>query len=163
MAVTWEKLAFEDDVITKDLIGATGDIIYGSAANTPAILVAGSNGQLLTLAGGVPSWAAAGVPGVHASTHQNGGADEISVAGLSGLLAGDQHVLDAEVTIVIEATPLNDLAAADGAVGCGGQQLQDGVVHQVANSTALNGLTPVVGKIAMQTDTLAPYICTSAA
>jgi len=33
----------------------------------------------------------------HAATHQNGGADEISVAGLSGLLADDQHVLDAEV------------------------------------------------------------------
>lgn len=35
--------------------------------------------------------------GIHASNHQNGGSDEISVAGLSGLLANDQHVLDAEV------------------------------------------------------------------
>jgi len=34
---------------------------------------------------------------VHAARHQNGGADEISVAGLSGLLADDQHVIDAEV------------------------------------------------------------------
>ena len=36
-------------------------------------------------------------PDAHASRHQNGGADEISVQGLSGLLADDQHVLDAEV------------------------------------------------------------------
>lgn len=35
--------------------------------------------------------------GNHASKHQDGGVDEISVAGLSGLLADDQHVLDAEV------------------------------------------------------------------
>ncbi len=40
---------------------------------------------------------------VHAARHQNGGADEISVAGLSGLLADDQHVLDAEVLLVAAA------------------------------------------------------------
>lgn len=31
-----------------------------------------------------------GLPGAHASTHENGGADEVSVAGLSGLLADPQ-------------------------------------------------------------------------
>jgi hypothetical protein len=40
---------------------ATGDILYSSASNTLAKLAAGSNGQLLTLAGGVPTWAAAPV------------------------------------------------------------------------------------------------------
>lgn len=44
-----------------------------------------------------------GPPGAHASRHENGGADEISVAGLSGLLADDQHVLDAEVLAVAAA------------------------------------------------------------
>jgi len=34
----------------------------------------------------------------HKTHHQDGGADEISVAALSGLLADDQHVLDGEVT-----------------------------------------------------------------
>lgn len=37
---------------------ATGDIIYASASNTLAKLTAGSNTQVLTLAGGVPTWAA---------------------------------------------------------------------------------------------------------
>jgi len=41
--------------------------------------------------------------GAHASTHQNGQTDEISVTGLSGLLADDQHVLDDEVTAVAVA------------------------------------------------------------
>lgn len=43
-------------------------------------------------------WVDIGVP--HKVSHQNGGDDEISVAGLSGTLADDQHVLDAEVQAV---------------------------------------------------------------
>ena len=35
-------------------------------------------------------------PKAHKASHQNDGADEVSVAGLSGLLADDQHVIDAE-------------------------------------------------------------------
>jgi len=42
--------------------------------------------------------------GLHSTTHENGGTDEIDVTGLSGLLADDQHVLDAEVLAV--AAPL---------------------------------------------------------
>jgi hypothetical protein len=37
----------------------TGDILYASGANTLAKLTAGSDGEVLTLASGVPSWAAA--------------------------------------------------------------------------------------------------------
>ena len=37
---------------------ATGDIIYASASNTLSKLTAGSDGNVLTLASGVPSWAA---------------------------------------------------------------------------------------------------------
>ena len=39
----------------------------------------------------------------HKTSHQDAGGDEISVTGLSGLLADDQHVLDAEVTAVAVA------------------------------------------------------------
>ena len=39
---------------------------------------------------GTIEWSAAGAPGAHAATHQNGGGDEISVAGLSGELADNQ-------------------------------------------------------------------------
>jgi hypothetical protein len=49
----------------------TGDIIYASAANTPARLGIGSSGQVLTVASGVPSWATASSPsyvGVRAIT-----------------------------------------------------------------------------------------------
>lgn len=36
-------------------------------------------------------------PNSHNTSHQNNGFDELNVAGLSGLLADDQHVLDSEV------------------------------------------------------------------
>jgi len=46
---------------------ATGDILYASATNTLSKLTAGTNGYVLTLASGVPTWAAAsgggGTPG----------------------------------------------------------------------------------------------------
>lgn len=39
---------------------ATGDILFASATNTLSKLAAGTNGYVLTLAGGVPTWAAGG-------------------------------------------------------------------------------------------------------
>jgi len=49
--------------IGKDVITTAGDILYASAANTPARLGIGSSGQVLTVASGVPSWAAAAAGG----------------------------------------------------------------------------------------------------
>lgn len=40
-------------------MSAAGDIIYGGASGTPTRLAKGSDGHVLTLASGVPSWAAA--------------------------------------------------------------------------------------------------------
>jgi hypothetical protein len=47
-----------DAKIAKTLTTTTGDIIYASGANTPARLGIGSSAQVLTVASGVPSWAA---------------------------------------------------------------------------------------------------------
>jgi len=43
--------------ITASTLTTTGDIIYASAANTPARLGVGATSQVLTVAGGVPTWA----------------------------------------------------------------------------------------------------------
>jgi hypothetical protein len=45
-------------VINNTLTSTTGDIIYASGANTPARLGIGSTGNVLTVASGIPSWAA---------------------------------------------------------------------------------------------------------
>ena len=47
-----------DAKIAKTLTTTTGDIIYASGANTPARLGIGSAADVLTVAGGIPSWAA---------------------------------------------------------------------------------------------------------
>jgi hypothetical protein len=44
--------------------GAAGSLPYQSALNATTFLAAGTNGQILTLAGGVPTWANAGSSGV---------------------------------------------------------------------------------------------------
>lgn len=46
--------------IPKTLLTTTGDIMYASDASTPARLAIGSTGQVLTVAAGVPAWAASG-------------------------------------------------------------------------------------------------------
>ncbi len=47
---------------------AAGDLIYASAINTLSKLAAGSNGDVLTLAGGVPSWSAPAGGGITIGT-----------------------------------------------------------------------------------------------
>ena len=49
---------------------ATGDIIYASATNTLSKLTAGTNGYVLTLASGVPTWAASSGGGGSSSSAQ---------------------------------------------------------------------------------------------
>ena len=46
-----------DGKISKSLTTTTGDIIYASGANTPARLGIGTSNQVLTVSGGVPTWA----------------------------------------------------------------------------------------------------------
>lgn len=86
MAVTWKKLAYEDDVITKALLTTKGDILYASAANTPARLGIGTDNHVLTVATDVPNWEAPAAPGAHKDTHDpEDGADPLDTAAPSEL------------------------------------------------------------------------------
>jgi len=55
---TTGTVALLSQVINNTLTSTTGDIIYASGSNTPARLGIGSTGQVLTVAGGVPTWSA---------------------------------------------------------------------------------------------------------
>ena len=60
----------------QSVMTATGDILYASGANTLAKLAIGSDTEVLTLASGVPSWAApttGDITGVTAGTGLSGG------------------------------------------------------------------------------------------
>lgn len=53
---TEDGTSLADKYIAKSLTSAKGDMIYASAANTPARLAIGSNGQFLSIANGIPKW-----------------------------------------------------------------------------------------------------------
>lgn len=65
MAVTWKKLAYEADVITKALLTGKGDIIYASSIGVPAALPIGTDDFILRVATDIPAWEAIGAPGAH--------------------------------------------------------------------------------------------------
>lgn len=54
---TYSQTVANGKFINNTLTTTTGDIIYASAANTPARLGIGSTDQVLTVSGGIPSWA----------------------------------------------------------------------------------------------------------
>lgn len=63
MDFTW--VAQDDsNAIQNALLTTTGDTIYASGASTPARLGIGTTGQVLTVAGGVPTWATASSGGM---------------------------------------------------------------------------------------------------
>ena len=67
----------------------TGDTSYSSSGSTPARLGIGSTGQVLTVAGGVPTWATAGGGGANWSLLNSGGtalsgSSTVTVSGISG-------------------------------------------------------------------------------
>jgi hypothetical protein len=56
-AVDTQMKTNADAATQKATLTTTGDIYYASSASTPARLGVGSTGQVLTVAGGVPTWA----------------------------------------------------------------------------------------------------------
>lgn len=56
MAVTFKKLAYEEDIIAKNILEAEGDIIYASASSTPTRLPVGVDNYVLTVIAGIPAW-----------------------------------------------------------------------------------------------------------
>jgi len=135
MAVTWKKLAIEDDIILKSVVTTKGDILVASGNAALTRLGIGTANHIVYVNTDTPGWKDPATLDVatHATTHKSGGADAIK---------------------------LNELAVPTSAVPFNGQQFTDMVIHTVADTTAMNALTPLVGKIVWKTDALAPYVCT---
>jgi len=57
--------------IAKTLTTTTGDIIYASAANTPARLGIGSTDQVLKVSGGIPAWGSGGLTLITRTSYSN--------------------------------------------------------------------------------------------
>jgi len=95
----------------------TGDILYASATNVLSKLPIGTNGQHLLIAGGVPSWGAAGGTGTVTSVSGSGGTTGLTLSGGPITTSG---------TLTLGGT----LAIANGGTG------------QTAKAAAFNALSP---------------------
>ena len=111
-----------------------GDLIYGGSGGTPTRLAAGTNGHVLTLASGVPTWAAAAGGGSYAGV-TTGGTGSLDFA--QGTKTANEPFIDGTVTwnnsgVTFEGIRLN---AADNASGANSTLLKlmrsDGNVFQV--------------------------------
>ena len=81
---------------TGQTVYAVGDILYANTTTTLAKLVVGSNGQVLTLAAGVPTWAASG----------GSGAPEVVVFHYSSGGSGNLTPVDAIFSSTAGVTPV---------------------------------------------------------
>ena len=197
MALTWKKLAYEDDVVLKSLFDAQS-VLAATTDNTPAALTVaeqtfvgrktGGNVTALTAteartilnvedgADVTDATNVASAGAVMETDYSAKGAIVVGTgAGTAGVLAAGTNGY-ALVTDSGEVTGLKWTAVgagdfkADGSVPMTGaldfaeQQAKDMIIHTVADATARDALAnPTVGKIVLQTDTLAAYICTAAA
>ena len=154
MAVTWKKLAYEDDVVTKALFNAN-TIIASDGDNSPAALeiaeqkvvgritagniVGLTAAQVLTLIG-VTSGAdvtGSNAPQAHAASHKDAQSDEIL---------------------------LHELGQPTGAVDFDLQEATNLVVFTVADEAtrdALNAAATEVGQLCWATSELTLAICTA--
>ena len=78
---TFSQTVADGRFIKNTLTTTTGDIIYASAANTPARLGIGSTDQVLKVSGGIPAWSAPGGMTLISTTTLSGATTTINTAG----------------------------------------------------------------------------------
>jgi hypothetical protein len=187
MAVTWKKLAYEDDVVTKASYDAYS-ILAADTDNTPAAVVLSASNLIgRKSTGGIVALAKADIltiinvaDGATANSKATGaevdtGTDDTKFVTVKAINdshnvpmvapgdSGNFMVSNGTDWISSAAAPtahaLSAHTVATGNVDLGGNQATNLVLHTVANAAGLSGVTGVLGKIAWQTDVLAPYLC----
>lgn len=155
--------ASHGDTLTASVVD--GDVIIGNV--TPKwsrLAISVPAATLMNVLGVVnaelrPSWKAvfdATVPTTIAPS-------DSAATGSAMVAARRDHTHGAPATWPPSSHALSAHTAAAANIDLAGYQLTNQVIHTVANATARDALTPVLGKIVWQTDTLAAYMCTSIA
>ena len=158
MAITWKKLAYEADVITKALFDAQS-ILAATTDNTPAALVVAEQEVVGRLTGG-------NVDGISLGIADN------NVVQIDAADVADDEIarftangLEGRTPAEVAATmALDDIGVPDAAVDFDLQQATDLVVMTVANEAALpaGAGTVAVGQLCWATGELSLHICTVA-
>lgn len=134
MAVEWKKILLEGDTTTEMSLAKVS-----SDDTTPGYL----DGKLIA---GTAIDFTVGSPAGNETLEIKVEADGITAALIADDAVGSEHI---------------EQLSAD--LDFGGNEATDMAVHNVADATARTALTPILGKIVFQVDTLHPYICTSVA
>lgn len=138
---------------------ATGDILYASGVNTLAKLAAGSNTQVLTLAAGVPTWAAAAagtVTSVSGTTNRitsTGGATPVIDISASYVGQSSITTLGTITTGVWNGTVID---LAHGGTNANLTASNGGVFYSTATAGAILSGTATANKVLMSGATAAP-------
>jgi len=135
--------------------GAAGSLPYQSAVNTTIFLAAGSNGQVLTLAAGVPSWAtpsAGTVTSIATAGSVNGitltggpitSTGTITLGGTLGSIANSQ-LTNSSITFGATAAALGTTVSGFNAVTIGATTASTGA-FTVLSTSSTTSTTPVLG------------------
>ena len=133
-----------DAKTAKSTLSTTGDIYYASAANTPARLGIGSTGNVLTVASGVPSWAApAGGGGKVLQVLQDTQSAIVSTNGTTFVTTNCSQAItpSAASSKVLVLLTLSNVATTNGQVSVGVTLRRSGT--DIANLGDAIGYTPV--------------------
>jgi len=133
--------------------GAAGSVPYQSGANTTVFLAAGTNGQVLTLASGVPSWATpttGTVTSVSGTGTVNGitltgtvtSSGSITLGGTLGSIANSQ-LTNSSITFGATAAALGTTVSGFNAVTIGATTASTGAFTYLSTSSSTN-TTPVL-------------------
>lgn len=125
--------------------GAAGSVPYQSAANTTTLLAAGTNGQVLTLASGVPSWATpttGTVTSVSGTGTVNGitltgtvtSSGSITLGGTLGSIANSQ-LTNSSITFGATAAALGTTVSGFNAVTIGATTASTGAFTYISTSS----------------------------
>lgn len=119
-------------------MSASGDVIYGSSGGSPARLAKGSNGQALTLAGGLPAWVS--LPAATSGIRQPSG-DTTGVTDANNILGdvtnnGYCWLAAGQFYVKVNIVSLNTSALHKALImGCGAGT----VINGVGSGTGTNG------------------------
>ena len=140
--------------------GAAGSVPYQSGANTTVFLAAGTNGQVLTLASGVPSWATpttGTVTSVSGTGTVNGitltgtvtSSGSITLGGTLGSIANSQ-LTNSSITFGATAAALGTTVSGFNAVTIGATTASTGAFTYISTSSSTS-TTPVLSYNATNT------------
>jgi hypothetical protein len=166
MAVTWRKLAYEDDVPLLTLFADAHYVLYSQAANVALGLAMGANTVLGRQDGNIIALSAANLRTI-ANVEDGADVTDADNVGAAGAVMETDFANAGDIPYASAANIVSMLG-----IGANGKVLTvtadlpawedpvDSVMINVANTTELYALDPVLGKMAFQVDELHPYICT---